>query len=103
MDGPVMFAVTEFDCMFKFPSSNQKHYFIGKKPLISSFNIKLIFFVEYVLLKRTFEVLNLLSISSTFFARDFWTKFWCQKLRSWLLGLKFWPQKICMKNTHVKG
>ncbi len=38
------------------------------------------------------------SISSTFYPRIFCTKCWCQKLSSWLLGLKFWQLKFCTKN-----
>jgi len=40
------------------------------------------------------------SISSTFYARVFRSKFWRQKLRSWLLGLKLkegWGQKSAKK------
>jgi len=42
------------------------------------------------------------SISSMFYALIFRTKFWHQKLQRWLLGLKFWGQKFCTKNGHVK-
>jgi len=28
--------------------------------------------------------------------------FWCLKLQSWLLGLKFWHQKFCTKNARKK-
>ncbi len=42
------------------------------------------------------------SISSTFYANVFRTKVWRPKLRSWLLGLKFWRQKFCTKNVSVK-
>jgi len=42
------------------------------------------------------------SISSTLYARIFRTKFWCQKLQSYLLGLKLGRQKFCTKNVLVK-
>jgi len=43
-----------------------------------------------------------LSISSSFFARIFRANFLCQKLKNWLLGLKFWRQKFRTKNAHEK-
>ncbi len=42
------------------------------------------------------------SISSTFYASIFCTKFWCQKSQSCVLGLKFFGEKILAQKTWVK-
>ncbi len=44
----------------------------------------------------------LVSISKTFYACFFRTRFYRQKLQIFVLGLKFWRQKICTKNACVK-
>ncbi len=51
--------------------------------------------------KSSTQLSILVSISSTSFVHIFHTKFWRQKLQSWLLGLKFWRQKFCTKNACV--